>query len=332
MNGPTRGALAATLGLAVALAVSACGSRHADPGAISGATPSPGALVPMPTPVKADPRLLPQRPIFGISVPDTSQANIDAVADTTGCRPQVVNRFVSVLSGVSFQTLAQTPGLPMISLEPWHAGEGPDQPDFTLRATIDGKWDKQYKAVAKAVAQYGHTVLIRYAHEMNAIWYPWGVANGNTAADFPKAWQHVVNLFRQAGATNVLWIWSPNILRGAASVSLSQFWPGDGYVDFVGMTGFGKDERSPSQTFDPTITAIRALTKKPVLLTEIGADAGSDKSTWIAELGAWLKQHTEVLGFVWYEHRLDPDDWRFDDTANNLALFKGSLKTAGVKC
>jgi beta-mannanase len=187
--------------------------------------------------------------------------------------------------------------------------------------------------LATAVIEYADPVLIRFAHEMNGVWYPWGTTNGNRAAEFPEAWRHVVDLFRDMGATNALWVWSPNILRGASSTTIAQFWPGPEYVDVVGMTGFGVRESHPEQTFGPTLAAIRQLTDKPILLAEIGAEAGTGKSQWVGAFGEWLSQHDDVIGFVWYQRRFnDIEDWRFDDTAENLALFKDSLRAAGVRC
>src|SRR5256885_1655242 len=63
---------------------------------------------------------------------------------------------------------------------------GPNQPDFSLQATIDGRWDDQYKKIAKAILDYRDVVLIRFAHEMNGNWYPWGIANGNKAGQYAE--------------------------------------------------------------------------------------------------------------------------------------------------
>jgi hypothetical protein len=54
------------------------------------------------------------------------------------------------------------------------------------------------------------------------------------------------------------------------------------------------------------------------------------KHGWIAGFGQWLHENPDVIGFVWFQS--DRNDWRFDDTAENLASFKTSLSTAGVSC
>ncbi len=310
------------------------GYRHPDPGEVGPTSVDPSAMRQAQPPsvvVASVDAAFPKRPAFGITLPSLTQADLAKVSADTECRPTLVQRFTTVGTGISLKALKETTATPLLSLEPWRAAQGPRQPDFTLKATIEGRWDTQYRQVAQSVVGYRGVVLLRFAHEMNGDWYPWGITNGNTAADFVAAWRHVVDLFRAAGATNVLWVWSPNILRGAMSTSISQFWPGSDYVDIVGLTGYSVREASPETTYRPTLKLVTALTDKPVLLTEVGVESGPTKQQWIAAFGQWLLNNPRVLGFVWFEYNRD-SDWRFDDTAGNLAAFKKSLKTARVSC
>jgi hypothetical protein len=289
-------------------------------------------------PVKASvATVLANRPLFGVTTEDRTAAGLAKIASTAGCRPTLSQTFVSVEQGMSVKTLQGLGGLPLLTLEPWSPDAGPgganqaDQPDWTLSRTIDGSWDKQYESIAQTIIAYHDVVLIRFAHEMNGHWYPWGVANGNRSGQYVQAWKHVVNLFRKAGATNALWVWSPNIIRGASSQTISQFWPGSNYVDIVGLTGYGVSEQTPDRTYDKTLHLVSALTKDPILLTEMGAQRDSDKLDWITNFGPWLKDHPQIAGFVWTED-LRQGDWRFDDTPADLAAFKKDLTTAGVPC
>src|SRR6266545_2656704 len=271
----------------------------------AGAASGPAAASPGPVRATVD-GLLAKRPLFGVYIPDQSQATVDEIGNSVGCRPVLFELFASISAGVSAETIQKAPGIPVLSLEPWRTGEGPNQPDFSLQTTIDERWDEQYKKVAKAVVEYRDVVLIRFAHEMNAKWYPWGVANGNKTGQYPQAWRHVVDLFRAAGATNALWVWSPNVIRGASSRTISQFWPGPEYVDLVGLTGYGFHETSPAQN-------------------------DSSKQKWIANFGAWLHANPQVAGFIWNEG-LRQGDWRFNDTPANAEAFKRSLAAAKVPC
>ena len=67
---------------------------------------------------------------------------------------------------------------------------------------------------------------------------PWGPASsGNTPEDYVSAWRHVVTIFRDAGATNVLWVWSPNVDCGGRC-PFEAFYPGDAWVDWVALDGY----------------------------------------------------------------------------------------------
>jgi hypothetical protein len=305
------------------------GQQSADAGAVS---PSPTAPAPVVAKVGD---VLGTGPVFGINIADRSDQALDGVDATAGCRPKWVQFFVSVAAGVAVEDIRKISGTPLMSLEPWRAGAGPKQPDFTLRATIEGKWDEQYRTIARAVVQYHNVVMLRFAHEMNGTWYPWGSVAGNSPADYIQAWRHVVTLFREAGATNVLWVWSPNILRGAVSTPLRAYYPGDEWVDLVGVTGYGVRESSPEVTYAKTFAQIRDITDKRIILTETGAQPGSTKLSWIRAFGPWLRANPEVAGFVWSQRSRGDGataDWRFDDTPADLTAFKAALPAGGVPC
>ncbi|MEU8260157.1 glycosyl hydrolase [Micromonospora sp. NPDC048999] len=273
------------------------------------------------------------KPVFGITSEKDAAKDSDQTAKETGCRPMWRGVYASLGGAFELSRLTDTAGIPFLTLQPKDLGSVVEQKSWSLSATIAGKHDSRLRAVADIVVEYGDLVVIRYAPEMNGNWSPWAAdVNGNTPAQYVKAWQHVVTLFREAGATNVLWLWAPNISRGATVRGISQFWPGDSWVDLVGFTGYGVGssiygfESSAGQTFDPTMKLLAPYSKKPVVLAETGV-AGIYKSQWITSLGPWLRAHPNVIGLIWtgapppYSNA----DWRFNDTPRNLSAFKKSL-------
>ncbi len=88
--------------------------------------------------------------------------------------------------------------------------------------------------------------------------------------------RHVHDLFDQEGATQVIWVWSPNVINPVPTVRLKPYWPGEEYVDWVGVIGYYA--RTGPSTFStlygPTTTQIRAFTKKPAIIAETAAEAG----------------------------------------------------------
>ena len=108
-----------------------------------------------------------------------------------------------------------------------------------LASIIDGSHDAYIDMFAKSILkQFGHPVTIRLMHEMNGNWYPWGLGvNGNRPGQYVAAWQHVHDRFTALGVTDVSWMWAPNAVY-TGSAPLAPLYPGDAYVDAVGLSNY----------------------------------------------------------------------------------------------
>jgi hypothetical protein len=112
--------------------------------------------------------------------------------------------------------------------------------------------------------------------------YPWGPHN-NSAADFVAAWKHVHDLFRKAGANNIIWMWSPHPAYGF----FKEYYPGDAYVDYVGIgtLNYGPVASwakwwSFDEIFGKYYQDLAAF-KKPIVLTEFASLAyGGNRNKW----------------------------------------------------
>lgn len=205
---------------------------------------------------------------------------------------------------------------PMLTWEPWVAGAGAEQPGYALDAISRGDHDDYVRAFARQVRDWGHPVALRFLHELNAPFYPWGAGvNGNTPEGAAAAWRHVHGIFADEQADNVTWFWSVNIdVPGYAPVA--GLYPGDDVVDWVGIDGYNAGTalpwggwRSPEEVFGPTLNQLRDVTDRPVAITEVGcADAGGDKAGWITDLFA-LTQEERIPLVVWFEFDKETD-WR----------------------
>src|SRR5581483_8582485 len=118
--------------------------------------------------------------------------------------------------------------IPMITWDPIYQGNG-----IPLSQIVAGSYDTYLKAQADAAKAWKGPIFVRLGHEMNLAGSPFGpVRNGNTPAEFVAAWRHVVSIFRQEGATNVEWVFSPNV-DCAGKCPFTAFYPGDSWVDWV---------------------------------------------------------------------------------------------------
>jgi Glycosyl hydrolase family 26 len=310
------------------------------PSAGAPARQSLGAELPSasPTPIPAPSRnafLKPSAPYFGLTTPQSpwSRSEVDALAAKAGAHPTMLQFFVKWTQEFRPDAVSMSysqHALPLLSWEPW-AGQkyGDSQPAFALRRIIGGAYDAYITRFAVGIRDQRWPVVLRFAHEMNGHWYPWSESqSGNSPGEFVQAWRHVHDIFAKVRATNVIWVWSPNIIRPVPNVSLHRLYPGDSYVDWVGMVGYGAGESTADEVFDPTIARIRTFTKKPLLITETGAEPGPRKTAWVASLFPWLRKHRDVIGFVWFELSKSQGgsaDWRFSADARTLKAFHDGI-------
>jgi beta-mannanase len=190
---------------------------------------------------------------------------------------------------VAVEAAAEAGAIPLITWNPWDYTRGVDQPAYSLRRIIGGRFDPYIRRFARAARAWDRPLFLRFAAEMNGDWLPWSEGvNGNRRGQFVGAWRHVHRIFTNVGASNVAWVWSPNVIY-AGSTPLARLYPGDRYVDWLGVDGYNWGTVRPTttwrsfrQVFGPTLTSLRRLSRKPIMLAEVGStELGGNKARWI---------------------------------------------------
>jgi beta-mannanase len=223
---------------------------------------------------------------------------------------------------------------PMVTWEPWDPGVGTaTQPTFALADIISGNFDSYVTRWATEIKDWGQPLWLRFAHEMNGDWYPWSAGvNGNTAAQYVAAWRHVHDIFEQVGTTNVTWVWTPNIIMGATP-TLASLYPGDAYVDVIGMDGYnwgtsqswGSTWQTPSQLFGPTLSALEQISSRPIMIGETAStEIGGNKATWINQFFSFLAAQPRITAFVWFNVNKETD-WRIESSAAAQSAFAAGV-------
>ena len=266
-----------------------------------------------------------------LSVRPGSPSALDEFAAASGRPPGLVNVFRAFDTGFDAAvaaTIWRQGAIPMVTWEPWSPGEGVSQPAYRLSRIAGGAFDGYVAAWANAAADWGRPLLLRFAPEMNGDWAPWAAdVNGNSAADYVRAWRRVHGIFQRAGATNVAWVWSPNVVY-PGSTPLRSVFPGAAYVDWIGVDGYnwgrsreGQRWRSFAEIFTPTLREVRRLAKKPLVISEVAtAESGGSKAAWIRAFFASIERSPDILGFVWFNYDKEAD-WRIESSAGSRAAF-----------
>jgi Glycosyl hydrolase family 26 len=228
--------------------------------------------------------------------------------------------------------------VPMITWLPRLGSADPiHQPAYAPAAIAAGAHDSFIRRAAREAAAYDRAFFIRFAHEMNGPWSPWGAwVDGNRPSDYVAMWRHVVSIFRAEGAANVRWVWSPNVynpggtvLDAASAMSFQPFYPGDRWVDFVALDGYnwgaldGLEWRTFSSIFKSSYDALGGLTRRPTMIAETAStELGGDKAAWIREIPAALRSEMpKVRALIWFD-RDKETDWTIDSSPAAAAAFR----------
>lgn len=250
-----------------------------------------------------------QRPAFGVYDPNGAFADSKAIG---------IEHVYMPWSDVSLESLTEADKYTfergrkmLLTMEPWSWGAGWTLTNEQLRDKIlAGDYDGQIAELCGAVATFKSPVTIRWGHEMEAstgryAWTNW------SPEDYVKAYRHFVDACRKV-APNAKFMWSP---MGEASAR--DYYPGDAYVDEVGITVFGfqaydADKYGKPMSFSEHLAERYDLVKdynKPVIVAEAGC-AGDQVyvERCLHELTAPNEQFTQLQGVVYFND-VDPYDW-----------------------
>lgn len=207
---------------------------------------------------------------------------------------------------------------------------------------LDGRYDVFLKNYAKAVADSEYPVLFRLGNEMNGDWCVYSAYH--TAKDteiFKEFYKYVYEVFENAGADNVIWVWNPN---GKSFPDFKWnhelcYYPGDDFVDVIGMTSYNTGTYYEGETwieFDDMYDELYArcveLYEKPLMITEFSSSSvGGDKVAWVENMFQHMKKYDKIKVAIWW----DGCDWDaegnvarpyfIDETDKLIGVFKKNL-------
>lgn len=238
--------------------------------------------------------------------------------------------------------------VPMITWESWDPGNNAklvknpgQQPNFKLKAILNGNYDGYIRDWARKIKQLGGPVMLRPMHEMNGDWYPWsGTTNGNSPSEYVAAWKRIHDIFRQEGATNVTWVWSINSqsVPDTPENRYAAYYPGDEYVDWTAISGFNVGTSVPnsrwnsfSSRYDRPLVYLETL-PKPICIVEFGSvELGGDKAAWLTDAYSRVALRPSVKAIVYYQAIERTPSWsqdfRIDTSPKSLAAFRKAVSS-----
>ncbi len=139
-------------------------------------------------------------------------------------------------------------------------GSGPKQGDVGVNVPVSlekgaaGDYNIRFQQLAENLVKHGLAdTILRPAWEFNGDWYAWR-AKGKTAA-FAEYWRQIVKTMHAVPGTEALkFCWNPTL--GDQQFPADEAWPGDAFVDFVGVDVY--DETWHADTYPFPADAIAA--------------------------------------------------------------------------
>lgn len=248
---------------------------------------------------------------------------IDDFASKIGRKPVVIHWYRNwdedLIVPRDLQTVAAHDAVPLITWEPY---------GHPLHSISGGSYDDYIHRQARDAAAQGSPMFVRYGHEMNGSWFPWGLHNnGNTAGDYVAAWRHVVRIFRAEGANNVRFTWCPN------TGSFDSLYPGDDYVDWLCLDGYNWGAKWDSwdswdTVFRDSYRHITHLSRKPLMIAETGVnEEGGDKAAWIRDTftAATMSRYPRLRAVLLFNKNQDGAVWRIDSSDSALRAYRKAL-------
>jgi hypothetical protein len=249
--------------------------------------------------------------------------------------------FANCNPGCSFYNFPANPlenirthgSIPVLSWSSQSIPSSKSEPDFQLSDVIAGRYDAYIREFATKAKAWGHPFMLRFDWEMNGRWFPWNEGvNGNQSGEFVTAWRHVHDIFTSVGASNVTWVWCPNV-EYSGSIPFSTVYPGDAYVDWTGLDGYnrGTNPVSPegwktfSQIYRSSYNAITGslAASKPMMVGEVASsEDGGSKSAWIEDMMARVPtEYTKIRALLYFDKYDSSMDWPLETSTSALSAF-----------
>ncbi len=290
--------------LSAACALAACGGGGAGSAAIQTAPTASGS--PQPSGPNAIPA--PSAAIYlgawvlAAGAPTTSSAQDIAALETAIGRKFAISMhydgFTDPFPSAAEAADAQNGRTPLISLNC-------DDTDYNI---ANGSQDAALIAKANSIKAFGHPVFLRYNWEFNLT----DTSNGRyqcvdpvrdiggyfSPTQYIAAYVHIHNVMVAHGATNIAWIWNP----AAGGVDATPYFPGDAYVDWVGIDDY---DRNATQTaiFAQPYAQYASIGNgtHPVIVAETGALADDQVSFLDVAMTALPTEYPKIKAFVYFD-------------------------------
>lgn len=185
----------------------------------------------------------------------------------------------------------------------------------SVTAISSGSDDSTINSYADALKSYGKPVFLRWYWEMNQMNGEGGQPAGsncggyNNGPAFIAAWQHIYNLFKADGASNVAFVWCPGYSGG----NFSEYYPGNNYVDWIGVDRYERTTNNqPLLSFSDMFSQYYNQwlgNNKPIMVAETAAMGGANQLQYLSSIKAEAPQFPDIKAVVYFDSVGPAGNW-----------------------
>lgn len=289
------------------------------------------------------------------------EPNRSDVKSVTGSHPAVIGVDFSGLSGTSpvaierekerlRKNISDTYNRGGLTTVSWHFSNPASGGGFYWKDSVSapaikligpgGSHHQQYREILRTIADLANTtrgndgklvpMIFRPYHEFDGGWFWWGRPYC-TVEEFTSVWKFTVSYLRDSlGVHNFIYAFSPDCLFNGEEQFLERY-PGDQWVDMVGMDNYNDFGRYGKYNVDSGILKLKIVSDyavkagKLAAFTETGLESIPNPTWWTGTLLTALKKNNIYLTYVLV--------WRNDVTSptHYYAPFPGQVSEPDFK-
>ena len=147
-------------------------------------------------------------------------------------------------------------------------------------------------------------IILRPFHEHTQTWSWWG-KSATTEQEFIALWRYLVDYLKKAGVHSFIYAISPQMDSKKEESDFVFRWPGDEYVDFIGMDCYQGIKNDIFLGNLKLLSKLSTEKKKPAGVTETGVEGFKVADYWITNIAAPMAGRKMSLLVTW-RNKYDP--------------------------
>jgi hypothetical protein len=195
-----------------------------------------------------------------------------------------------------------------------------------VTAIASGSEDTTINSFAQGLKTYNKPIFLRWYWEFNEMSSsgktPAGSGcNGyNNGPGYIAAWQHIFNVFKKDGVSNVTFVWCPGYSGG----NLSTYYPGDNYVDWIGIDRYERTSGGkPLLSFKDMFSSYYSewsTHNKPIMIAETAAMGSAYQNQYLSSMKTQASQLPDIKAIVYFDSAGPAGDWSLQ--GDGITAFK----------